>query len=156
MLQTAVQLSMNLRDAHWLPVVDVNGVKWALTIDAHEVEDLVDQGSLIALNIALSINGRRELRILTRSIEHYRAACAARKLELTIEQILALMIPHSKPVIYGTEIDAALNCDPVHRQRLIHAEIDLLASTTSWRAGPGGSPTVTREAFAAFLKRRIL
>lgn len=155
----SVQLSIpNLRDARWRPLADMEGVKWALDISSEEVEGLIDVGNLVAFNIAVvNESGRREFRFLTRSIEHYRAALGMRRLDLSWAQIFRLIVPHEKPVIVGTEIDAALNCDPDHRLNLIRAGLlnTVASGAAAWRRGRNGAPIVTRESFERFLKGRM-
>jgi hypothetical protein len=157
-MNSSAQLPLpNLRDARWRPLADTDGVKWALDISSEEVEHLIDLGFVVAFNIAVEGRvGRREFRFLTRSIEHYRATLGSRRLDLSWAQIFRLIVPHEKPVIIGTEIDAALNCDPDHRQNLIRADRLKIVDGTRWRPGRNGAPVVTRASFETFLKGRQL
>lgn len=157
-MNSAAQLSLpNLRDARWRPLADTDGVKWALDISSEDVEGLIDLGNLVAFNIAVDgKTGRREFRFLTRSIEHYRATLGSRLLDLSWAQIFRLIVPHDKPVILGTEIDAALNCDPDHRQNLIRADRLQIVQGTNWRPGRNGAPIIMRDSFERFLKGRQL
>lgn len=154
MIPAPAQLNLTLRDPRWRPLADTDGVKWALDISAEDVEQLIDLGSLVAFNIAVERHGRRELRFLTRSIEHYRATLGSRQLELSWPEMFRLIAPHDKPVLVGTEVDAALNCDPDHRLNLARA--NLLETTNGWRPGRNGAPAITRGSFETFLKTRLL
>jgi hypothetical protein len=148
------QLSLTLRDPRWRPLADADSVRWALDVSSEDVESLIDLGYLVAFNIAIVPTGRRELRFLTRSIEHYRATLGSRRLDLSWSQIARLIVPHDKPFVVGTEIDAALNCDPDHRLHLIRAGLLQLMPGTDYRPGRNGAPSVTRESFEQFLKGR--
>lgn len=157
-MPSSLQLRFDLRDARWRPVLDVNGAQAALDLEAEEVIDKLDLGQLVGFNIALDRNGRRELRILAASIEHYRVTLGSRPFELSWPKIFRLIIPHDKPVIAGTEIDRGLNCDPDHRLNLIRAERFRLAdprAEVKWRRGPGGAPAVSRDSFERFLISRL-
>src|SRR6185295_11915363 len=102
---------------------------------------------------------RRELRFLTRSIEHYRLTLGMRRLELTWPQIAQLIVPPEKKSLSGIELDAILNCDTNHRLNLLRAgELELPDKTkrkkTRWSRGRNCGPTITRESLEDFLRRR--
>lgn len=119
------------------------------------VIDLVDDyQALVAFNIAVHENSRRELRILTRSIEHYKLTQGFRPLNLSWAQIVKLILPHDKPAVTATECAAALNCKTV--MPLVETRQLAIVRGTDWQRGPGGSASITRESFIAFLlKRRV-
>jgi len=148
------QLSLNLHDARWRPVVAVNGTMAALDLNALEVDELIDLGFLIAFNIAVDPDGRRELRILTRSISQYQAS--GRKFRMELPALLKLLTPHSKPTITGLEIQRSLNCDCEHVTNLLRANQIAVAPGTNWQRGPGGSPCVTSASYETFLRTRII
>lgn len=156
-MPSSSQLSLTLRDARWRPLADIEVVKCALDVSSEEVESLIDLGYLVGFNIAVQRdNARRELRFLTRSIEHYRATLGSRQLVMSWSQIFHMIAPHDKPMIHGPEIDSALSCDPDHRLNLIRANLLKTVNGTTWRPGRNGAPSVTRESFEAFLKGRQL
>jgi hypothetical protein len=105
---------------------------------------------------------RRELRFLTRSIEHYRLTLGMRRLDLTWPQIAQLILPPDKKALTGVEIDAALSCDPNHRLNLIRAgELEPPRGRGKfrgipWSRGRNCGAKVTRESLEDFLRRRKL
>src|SRR5204862_5161480 len=52
---------------------------------------------------------RRELRFLTRSIEHYRLTLGCRRLELSWTEMFGLIVPPDKASLTGIEVDSVLN-----------------------------------------------
>jgi len=168
------QLSLTLRDARWLPMLSMNGATGALGMDAEEVLEQLDLGNLIAFNIAVEIDGKAERRFLTRSLANCQARLdnpkiprcdlfpVSHRMETAAEQqrrwsrIFQCIIRHDKPVLHGTEIDAALNCDPDHRLHLINAGRLQVLPGTSYRPGRNGAPSVTRGSFEQFLQARML
>lgn len=160
------ELSLRLRTPRWRPLADTDCVKWALDVSAEDIEQLIDLGMLVVFDIAVTLESRsplmchrRELRFLTRSIEHYRLTVGMRRLELTWPQIAQLIVPLEKKSLTGVELDAVLNCDPNHRLNLIRAgELELpdrmKRQKTQWGRGRNCGPTVTRESLEGFLSRR--
>ena len=158
-----------LRTPRCRPLANTDCVKWSLDVSAEDIEQLIDLGYLIVFDISVTLESRsplmshrRELRFLTRSIEHYRLTLGMRRLELTWPQMAELILPPEKKSFTGVEIDAALSCDPNHRLNLIRAgELELLPSRrkycrTGWTRGRNRGPTVTRESIEDFLRRRKL
>lgn len=118
--------------------------------------DLIDDyQALVSFNIAVDARGaRRELRILTRSIEHYKATQGFRPLNLSWDQIVKLILPHDKPALTAVEAAGVLVCKTV--MPLVETKQLLTVRGTDWQRGPGGSASITRESFIAFLlKRRV-
>ena len=159
------ELSFRLRSPRWRPLADTDCVKWALDVCAEDIEQLIDLGLLVVFDIAVALESRsplmshrRELRFLTRSIEHYRLTLGMRHLELTWPQIAQLVVPIEKKSITGVELDATLSCDPNHRLNLIRAgELDLARSRKlRWSRGRNCGPAITRESLEEFLRRRKL
>ncbi|HWD94131.1 MAG TPA: hypothetical protein VG938_17500 [Verrucomicrobiae bacterium] len=163
------ELSLRLRSPRWRPLGDTDCVKWALDVSAEEIEQLIDLGCLVVFDISVTMESRsplmshrRELRFLTRSIEHYRLTLGMRRLDLTWPQITRLILPPDKKALTGVEIDAALNCDPNHRLNLIRAgELEPPRGrgklrATPWSRGRNCGAKVTRESLEEFLRRRKL
>ena len=161
------ELSLRLRSPRWRPLADVDCVKWALDVSAEDIEQLIDLGYLVVFDISVEMESRsplmshrRELRFLTRSIEHYRLTLGMRQLDLTWPQIMQLIVPPQKNSFTGVELDAVLNCDPNHRLNLIRAgELELPRERaknrkSAWGRGRNCGPSVTRESLEDFLKRR--
>ena len=166
---TATELSLRLRSPRCRPLADTDCVKWALDVSAGDIEQLIDLGYLVVFDISVTLESRsplmshrRELRILTRSIEHYRLTLGMRRLDLTWPQIAQLILPPDKKLLTGVEIDAVLSCDPNHRLNLIRAgELELPHPLgkhlkTGWHRGRNCGPTVTAESLEDFLRRRKL
>lgn len=160
------ELSLRLRSPRWRPLADTDCIKWALDVSTEDIEQLIDLGYLVVFDIAVALESRsplmshrRELRFLTRSIEHYRLTLGMRRLELTWPQIAQLIVPPEKKLLTGVELDAILSCDSNHRLNLIRAgELELPHDRrkTSWRRGRNRGPIVTRESLDEFLRRRKL
>ncbi|HXE41389.1 MAG TPA: hypothetical protein VN516_00080, partial [Candidatus Baltobacteraceae bacterium] len=64
MLPRAIQTKMDLRDARFRPLGDVNAAMRDLDMSAPEVDALLDIQLLLGFNIAVDPDGRRELRVL--------------------------------------------------------------------------------------------
>jgi len=163
------ELSLRLRSPRWRPLADTDCVKWALDVTSEDIEHLIDLGYLVVFDISVTMESRsplmshrRELRFLTRSIEHYRLTLGMRRLELTWPQIVQLILPPEKKALTGVEIDAALNCDNNHRLNLIRAgELEPPRGrgqfrATPWSRGRNCGAKVTRESLEEFLRRRKL
>lgn len=161
------QLPLRLRSPRWRPLADTDCVKWALDVSAEDIEQLIDLGCLIVFDISVTMESRsplmshrRELRFLTRSIEHYRLTLGMRRLELTWLQITRLILPAGQETFAGAEVDALLSCDPNHRLNLIRAgELEPPRGRSKYRAprwsrGRNCGPKITRESLEDFLERR--
>ena len=163
------ELSLRLRSPRWRPLADTDCVKWALDVCTEDIEQLIDLGYLVVFDISVAMESRsplmshrRELRFLTRSIEHYRLTLGMRRLDLTWPQIAQLILPPDKKALAGVEIDAVLSCDPNHRLNLIRAgELEPPRGrrkfrNTPWSRGRNCGANVTRESLEEFLRRRKL
>ena len=163
------ELSLRLRSPRCRPLADMDCVKWALDVNAEDIEQLIDLGYLIVFDISVALESRspmmshrRELRFLSRSIEHYRLTLGMRRLELAWPQIAQLILPAEKQSFTGVEIDGVLSCDPNHRLNLIRAgELELPPPRrqnrrVAWSRGRNRGPAVTRESIEEFLRRRKL
>ena len=120
---------------------------------ADAIRALLDAGQLIGFNIAVSRAGRAEWRILTRSIEHYRATGGIKPLILEWPEVFQLILPCPQHFVAGVAIQRGLNCDRSQVQNLIAA--GALAIARGARPGPGGSPIITRASYEAFLLERL-
>lgn len=119
---------------------------------------------------------RRELRILTKSIamvlslEDWRDALAEpsavrcskfdvecsmfTRFPATWDAVLSLMLPtHAKPFLTARECKWSLNIRRVHFINLVAAKA---LAGTDYRQGPGGSPTIDRASYIAFLRTRVI
>src|SRR4051812_23384744 len=166
---SSLELSARLRSPRWRPMADVDCVKWALDVTTEDIEQLIDLGFLVVFDIAVHterkggiMSARRELRFLTRSIEHYRLTLGSRPFPLSLVEMFALIAPRDKVSFTGIEVDSVLNCDPNHRLNLIRAK-ELLPTNSrmdndeeSWCRGRNCGASVTRGSLERFLKRRQL
>lgn len=155
-----LQAAFCLDDERFRPVMKVNGAMWALDRTALEIDALLDLGveGLIGFNVSTSPgeSARRELRILARSIEHYRLTGGMRPLRMTFAEVRRLMLPHDKPVISGVELQRSLNCDSGHVINLIEAGRLATVPGTTWSQGRGCTASVVTESYVSFLKQRLL
>jgi hypothetical protein len=163
------ELSLRLRSPRWRPLADTDCLKWALDVSAEDIEQLIDLGYLVVFDISVAMESRsplmshrRELRFLTRSIEHYRLTLGMRRMDLTWPQIAQLILPPDKKALAGVEIDSVLSCDPNHRLNLIRAgELEPPRGRGKfreipWSRGRNCGAKVTRESLEEFLRRRKL
>jgi hypothetical protein len=135
------------------PLGDVNSAMRDLDMNADRVRALLDQGTLIGFNISVKNSGCCVLRVLTQSIEHYRATGGRKPLVLEWPEIFRLILPHKKLFVRGYEIARSLNCDRGHVENLIAAR--LLVASRKARSGPNGSPIITRGSFENFMIGRL-
>jgi len=112
---------------------------------------LVEEGKLVAFNIAAPGKARKSLRILTASIEHYRETRQA--FERPWPEIFRLIVRHELLFLRSPEIDRALNCDPKQASALISAGCFTVAR--NGRAGNGCAAIITRASFEKFLWDRL-
>ncbi|MDR3460134.1 MAG: hypothetical protein P4N60_22125 [Verrucomicrobiae bacterium] len=135
------------------PLGDVNSVMRDLDLDSESVRGLVDQGSLIAFDISSTKTERRDLRILTKSVEHYREMGGKKPLVMEWPEIFRLIMPHNNFFVRSMEIARGLNCERTHVANLIAAG-HLFCSRKS-KPGPGGSALVSRTSYESFLIGRL-
>lgn len=153
-LPPSIQTKLDLGNTQFRPLGDVLTAMRDLDLTAAEVRALVELGYLAAFNIAVATDSKAELRILTRSIDHYRSLKKKRVFEMPWAQLFRLIVPHGKPVVTGLEIQRGLNCDRGHVENLVLAEC--LKALQESKPGPGGSWTISRDSFEAFMKGRLL
>jgi len=135
------------------PMGDLNAAMRDLDLNAEKICALLDEGKLIGFNIAVSETTRKNVRVLTRSIEHYRDNAGKKLLALEWPEIFRLILPHDKLFVRGTELQRSLNCAGEHIQNLVRAKF--FSISKKGRRGPGGSAMVTRSSFESFLKGRL-
>ncbi|HTX21462.1 MAG TPA: hypothetical protein VMD27_06360 [Candidatus Aquilonibacter sp.] len=135
------------------PLGDLNAAMRDLDLSADKIRSLLDEGKLIGFNIAVKETTRKNLRVLTRSIEHYRETGGKESLLLEWPEIFSLILPGEKLFVRSTIIQRSLNCDREHVQNLIRA--GFFSVSKKGRRGHDGSAMVTRQSFEAFLKGRL-
>jgi hypothetical protein len=156
-LPVSIQTQLGLRDPKFRPVSDVKTVLRDLgefDMDAATVQLLWQSRFLIGFNIGVSDTGKCELRILTKSIEFFRATGGKKYHDMDWATICRLILPHKKPVVTGLEIQRSILCDRGHVENLILA--GHLKALKKSQPGPGGSWTVCRESYEKFLQGRLM
>ena len=163
-LPPSIQAKLELGDTQLRPLGDVNTAMRDLNLDSDEVRMLVQLGYLVAFNIAASHRRaavsasprhhcKSELRVLTRSIEQFRAVKTKRLCAYEWPQIFRLIVPHQKPELKGTEIQRVLNCDRGLVATLVAAK--QLVALQKTKRGPGGTWTISRASLESFLKNHL-
>jgi len=155
-LPPVFQAQMDLRDPRLRPLSEVQAVIRDLgefDIDAEHVRQLVEQRLLIGFNIAVAAVGKKEIRVLTKSIEFFRTHQGRKYHDLEWPQIFRQIVRHQKPFVSGLEIRRALICDRGHVENLVSA--GQLAALSKSKPGPGGSWVISRESFETFLQGRL-
>ena len=132
---------------------DVNSVMRDLDMSAERVRELLELGTLVGFNISAKKSGCRVLRILTKSVERYRATGKIYQPQMEWPEIFRLILPHEKLFVRGHEIARGLNCDRGHVENLI--ESGLLTVNKKSQPGPNGSPIIPRNSFENFLIGRL-
>lgn len=153
-LPTSIQVRLELGETRFRPLGDTITAMRDLDMNAEEVRSLVQIGYLIGFNIAVSNASKMELRILTRSVEHFRTLKHKRVCDMEWSQIFRLIVPHQKPIVTGLEVQRGLNCDRGHVENLVIA--GHLTALKKSAPGPGGSWVVTTASYEKFLKTRKL
>jgi hypothetical protein len=130
------------------PMSCVNTVMRDLDISSPKVMELIEEGRLTAFNISANASSRcRELRVLTKSVEHYLTAGWKKPLIMDWPEILRHILPHERLLVRSSEIERYLNTSRVHVWALIKANCLV--------PGSANRANVTRESFENFLKGRM-
>jgi hypothetical protein len=169
LLPRAIQFKLELRDragapARWTrPLGDLNAAMRDLDMSDEEVVSLIgsttEHSRLIGFNIATDPKGRQELRVLTRSIEHFRESRAHAQLKLSWEEIFRLIFPrvfHNgrrvKKFLTGLDVKAGLNCTQPHVTSLGQ----YFTLVTEGGQGRGNTPVYATDSVETWLKGRQL
>jgi len=152
-LPASIQNKLELDDPRFLPMGDLITARKDTGYDADEIRALIQLGYLIGFNIAVSLEGKSELRILSKSIEHFKTFKTPRVCEMPWPKIFKQIIPHQKPFVTGKDVQRGLNCDRGHVENLVLAQH--LKALKKSAPGPGGSWTLDRASFETFLKGRL-
>jgi hypothetical protein len=155
-----LQLFPELREVSAIrSMMSIEAAKGALDRDEDGVVALIGTW-LIGWDIATPGSGRREWRMLTRSV-----SLAARFLDTRQrppqwiwDEVLGLVLLRlltDQPRITGVEIQHSLNCSSTHVMHLIQCEALKLLPGTTYGKGRGHSPLIARESFADFLRARL-
>jgi hypothetical protein len=158
---TAIQKYLDLQDPRYTAVLcAIETAKALLSLNEDEIAALVDEGQLVAFDIRGPGANRRELRILTASIVHYRAHRSDPRYTspITPEEAVAIVlsaVKHDKPFLRGREIKSLLNLGRQHCINLVSSKAIPQVPGTQYRRGPNGDPLVPRPQFINFLTHRL-
>jgi hypothetical protein len=140
------------------PMTTIAGVRDRIAgLDEDDVLAQIEEtgGLAWAWNIASDLSGAREVRVLTRCVEHF--STTGKPLKWSFERVLdEIFAGFDKAFLQGTRVKLMLNCSSTHVINLILAKALKTVPGTSWNTGPAGSPVITRESFVQFLNDRRL
>ena len=139
------------------PLGDLNAAMRDLDLGGDEVLHLLEQRVLIGFNIAVAPARRGELRILTRSLEHFRQNEVRAAHDFAWPQIYQLIfpvtvLPFAPYTLTGLELKRGLNCSRGHLQNLAFR---YFKTTRPGRAGRGLTPRFTAASVERWLKSRM-
>ncbi len=138
----------------------IETAKDLLGLNEDEIGILVDEGQLVAFDIRSPGAKRRELRILTASIVHYKqnATDPSYVSPITPDQAIEIVmasLKHTKPFLNRKEISKVLIGGRQHGMNLVDSKALPEMPGTTHRRGPNGSAIVSRPAFIQFLEARL-
>jgi hypothetical protein len=133
------------------PMGCLNSAQCLLDRSADGIAWLIDEGKLVAFNIAHPKARKKCLRILTASIQHYQET--GRAFERGWPEIFRLIIKHELLFVRCQEIGRVLNCDPKQTAALVSAGCFTVAKAS--RRGRTGGGIVTRASFEQWLFNRM-
>jgi len=139
------------------PMGDLNAARRDLNLEQEEIHFLLSQRRLIGFNIAVKAQGRAELRILTRSLEHFRETGGRANPEREWPQILRLIFPAMagplRPdLLTGLELQQALNCSRAHVENLAARHFEILRPA---QKGRGHTPGFRASSVERWLQSRM-
>ncbi len=163
-LPRAIQFKLDVRMAGGRtvgtprPLGDLNAAMRDLDLGRDEIFVLLSQRRLTGFNIAVEPDRRVELRILTRSLEHFRAtggqAHPERDWPSLFQHIFPAMAgPLPAHLLTGLELRQALNCSRGHVENLAARHFEILRPA---RHGRGHTPGFSAASVDRWLERRRL
>ena len=164
LLPRSIQVKLDLRGAGERfvctprPLGDINVAMRDLDLGGEEILQLLEQRALIAFNIAAQPGRRVEVRILTRSLEHFRKQEGRGIPRLTWPEIFQLIFPvATHPLaphtLTGLELKQGLNCSRGHVENLALRYFEIVRPA---RKGRGNTPRFTAASVENWLKSRML
>jgi hypothetical protein len=162
-LPPRIQFKLDLWSAGGRPTValrplgDLNSARRDLNLEQGEILFLLSQRRLIGFNIAVKTEGRAELRILTRSLEHFRETGGQANPEREWPQILRLIFPTlagplRPELVTGLELQRSLNCSRAHVENLAARHFEILRPA---RKGRGHTPGFRAGSVERWLQSRM-
>ena len=108
-----------------------------------------------AWNVGSQLATKRELRVLMECVRFFKTGGNRPQPKYSERQLQTLILPpHQKPFFTGLELQQAFNVKSSHLIHLIEEGSLKKMPGTDWRPGRGGSPVISRESAANFLKVR--
>jgi hypothetical protein len=121
--------------------------------DEDDVLALIEETGDLSWAWNIGLGDAREIRLLTKCVEHFAATGA--ELDWEFDRVLkAILHGYKKPFIGGTHLQILFNCSSTHVINLIEADVLAVLPGTSWNTGPKGTPLVALESFVGMLKTR--
>mgnify|MGYP007046916596 CR=1 FL=1 len=118
---------------------------------------LVESGALLwAWDLRSPAARKAELRILVYSLLAYKSADATKfnPATATAAEVDSLILPHSRALLRGVELQRAWSISGSHVQNLIGQGLLVEATERAAKTGPNSSPFITRSSVVAFLQKR--
>jgi hypothetical protein len=135
------------------PLLDLQTCAAITDLSRDRLVGLIEDGSIVAFNIAAPGTQRPFWRVLARSLfDHLagkREAQTPAQLALEVSRLVPLAV-HAVPL---KAVYRLLACDQNHGRALVDA--GLLVAITAARTGPNGSALITRKSTVGFLLSRM-
>lgn len=140
------------------PLGDLNAAMRDLDLGGEDILVLLSQRRLIGFNIAVNPGGRVVMRILTRSLEHFRETGGQVYPDRQWAQIFPLIFPAAAGplppyLLTGLELRQALNCSRGHVEHLAARHFEILRPA---RKGRGHTPGFRASSVECWLQSRLL
>jgi hypothetical protein len=125
------------------PLGNLNAAMRDLDLKEEEILVLLSHQRLIGFNIALKTCGMMELRVLTRSLEHFRETGGQSHLKLDWPHIFRRIFPAAAGplppyLLTGVELQQALNCSRGHVKNLAARYFEILRPGRKGRGHTAG------------------
>ncbi len=139
------------------PLGALNAAMRDLDLGGDEILVLLSRRRLIGFNIAVEPCGRVELRVLTRSLEHFRETGGQAYPEQNWPPIFrrifpAMTGPLPAHLLTGLELQQSLNCSRGHVQNLASRHFEILRPA---RKGRGHTPGFSARSVERWLQSRM-
>lgn len=135
-------------------MLEMRSVKTVLNVSEDRVIQLIECGALLwAWNIAVKCDARREVRVLSRSVDDY---VNGRRTYYELPELLEMILPKTHS-IQSVALERLLHCSGSHIGNLIKTEQLRPYGELRCRRGPNGGWNVSMLSLARFLgDRRVL
>ena len=152
----SLQKTIALRDPRYLaPTMTVETVRGILGMDEDEVASSVDDGQLIAWDIASDGAESGELRILTASVAGLAADEDSRPAPIPASEAIAIVLGEAR-TYRGSDLARLFTCSrTLIMIHVANGDLELVPGSQAPRRGHGGTPIITRASLERFLRARI-